>query len=177
MGAYYHEFFLRDKPHLAAQMFCKNARTLAAMQSVNKHFGDYKKNNVKESPTLPPNRPPAAVMAAVDPSPLLSLSKGAFSLPSIAASMPNRLELFERQMFALQQEEEANRMLLERALLLQPHHPSSFSINPVLLREVQLQKLQQERILQMRRAMHQYNASRNAGDRQRAPSNNRASAA
>jgi hypothetical protein len=176
MGAYYHEFFLRDKPHLAAQMFCKNARTLAAMQSV-KHFGgDYKKNNVKDSPTLPPNRPPAAVLAAaVDPSPLLSLSKGAFSLPSIAA-MPNRLELFERQMFALQQEEEANRMLLERALLLQPHHPSSFSINPVLLREVQLQKLQQERILQMRRAMHQYNASRNDG-RQRAPSNNRASAA
>jgi len=31
LGAYYHEFFLRDKPHLAAQMFCKNARTKLAM--------------------------------------------------------------------------------------------------------------------------------------------------
>ena len=31
MGAYYHEFFLRQKPHLAAQMFCKNARSKIAM--------------------------------------------------------------------------------------------------------------------------------------------------
>jgi len=33
LGAYHHEFFLRDKPHLAAQMFCKNARTMLAMSS------------------------------------------------------------------------------------------------------------------------------------------------
>ncbi|KAL3923458.1 MAG: hypothetical protein SGILL_001648 [Bacillariaceae sp.] len=33
LGAYYHEFFLREKPHLAAQMFCKNARTMIAMAS------------------------------------------------------------------------------------------------------------------------------------------------
>jgi len=33
LGAYYHEFFLRDQPHLAAQMFCKNARTKIAMAS------------------------------------------------------------------------------------------------------------------------------------------------
>jgi len=33
LGSYYHEFFLRDKPHLAAQMFCKNARTKIAMAS------------------------------------------------------------------------------------------------------------------------------------------------
>jgi hypothetical protein len=32
-GAYYHKFFLRDHPHLAAQMFCKNARTMFAMAS------------------------------------------------------------------------------------------------------------------------------------------------
>ena len=35
VGAYYHEFFLRDKPHLAAQMFCKNARTKIAMASLD----------------------------------------------------------------------------------------------------------------------------------------------
>ena len=35
LGAYHHEFFLRDKPHLAAQMFCKNARTLLALASVS----------------------------------------------------------------------------------------------------------------------------------------------
>jgi hypothetical protein len=172
MGAYYHEFFLRDKPHLAAQMFCKNARTLAAMQTV-KQSGDYKKTGVKESPTLPPAHAP---VAALDPASLMSMSKGAFSLPPTAV-MTNRLELLERQMFALQQEEEANRMLLERALLLQPHHHASLSLNPLLVREVQQQKLQQERILQMRQAMHQYNASRGSGDRQRAPSTNRASAA
>ena len=32
-GAYYHKFFLRDKPHHAAQMFCKNARSKLAMAS------------------------------------------------------------------------------------------------------------------------------------------------
>lgn len=31
IGALYHEFFLRDKPHLTAQMFCKNARSKLAM--------------------------------------------------------------------------------------------------------------------------------------------------
>merc|ERR1719223_391412 len=30
LGAYYHEFFLRDQPYLAAQMFCKNPRTKIA---------------------------------------------------------------------------------------------------------------------------------------------------
>jgi hypothetical protein len=32
-GAFYHKFFQRDKPHLAAQMYCKNARTMFAMAS------------------------------------------------------------------------------------------------------------------------------------------------
>lgn len=32
LGAYYHEFFLRDKPRLSAQMFCKNARSKLAME-------------------------------------------------------------------------------------------------------------------------------------------------
>lgn len=36
MGAYYHEFFLRDKPHLAVQMFCKNARTMIALATDSK---------------------------------------------------------------------------------------------------------------------------------------------
>lgn len=33
LGAYYHEFFLRDKPILASQMFCKNARSKLAMST------------------------------------------------------------------------------------------------------------------------------------------------
>jgi hypothetical protein len=35
IGSYYHEFFLRDKPQLAAQMFCKNARSKMAMASMD----------------------------------------------------------------------------------------------------------------------------------------------
>jgi hypothetical protein len=34
-GAYYHQFFLRDRPQLAAQMYCKNARTMLAMASTD----------------------------------------------------------------------------------------------------------------------------------------------
>jgi HSF-type DNA-binding len=32
-GAFFHKFFQRDQPHLVAQMYCKNARTLLAMAS------------------------------------------------------------------------------------------------------------------------------------------------
>jgi hypothetical protein len=35
-GAFYHKFFLRDQPHLVAQIFCKNARTLSAMDVAEK---------------------------------------------------------------------------------------------------------------------------------------------
>lgn len=50
-GAYYHHFFLRDKPQLAAQMFCKNARTILAMAT-----NENKPNNaemVQGEPILP----------------------------------------------------------------------------------------------------------------------------
>jgi hypothetical protein len=50
-GAYYHHFFLRDKPHLAAQMFCKNARTILAMAT------NEKKPNTLETIQGEPNIP------------------------------------------------------------------------------------------------------------------------
>lgn len=33
-GAFFHDFFRRDHPHLVVQMFCKNSRSLLAMTSV-----------------------------------------------------------------------------------------------------------------------------------------------
>jgi hypothetical protein len=55
-GSYYHEFFLRDKPHLVAQMFCKNARSKMAMAEAT-----------PEPVSLDPS--PIPVMADTVPSP------------------------------------------------------------------------------------------------------------
>ena len=73
LGAYYHEFFLRDKPHLAAQMFCKNARTKLAMATHGEN--------------------PASLAAAASGAPCTqqevpSSAHAAASMPSAAASMP-----------------------------------------------------------------------------------------
>lgn len=56
LGAYYHEFFLRDRPHLAAQMFCKNARSKIAMA-----------NDAVPKPTPPVAAAVSTVLAVLEP--------------------------------------------------------------------------------------------------------------
>lgn len=151
LGAYHHEFFLRDKPHLAAQMFCKNARTMLAMASASKE--DYKE----------PEK--AAEM------PLPFMEEFEKPAPYAMNHHPNmgHMQMLEQQMQLMQQQEQANRLLVERALLLQQHTPVSMQ---ELQNHLTQQKMQQERMLQLRQLMQ---LSRPTAARQ--PSNNRASAA
>jgi hypothetical protein len=120
LGAYHHQFFLRDQPHLAAQMFCKNARTMLAMQSAS----PAPTATTIEKPAPPPTT------AVVRSSNLHGLSASAEVAPNgdSSAVLPTpphfdhdiSLQLLERQMsFLREQKEQANRMLIERAMFMQ----------------------------------------------------------
>jgi hypothetical protein len=78
LGAYYHEFFLRDKPHLAAQMFCKSARTKLAMAS-----------------DIPSPLP--AAMVAPQPQPHPQLQQQVVAPTQSPAARPSRLVVHQHQ--------------------------------------------------------------------------------
>jgi hypothetical protein len=155
LGAYHHQFFLRDQPHLAAQMFCKNARTMLAMQSAS------------PAPTATTVEKPVAspTTTNVRSSNLQGLSASAEVAPNSDSSavLPTpphfdhniSLQLLERQMsFLREQKEQANRMLIERAMFMQ-------------------QRLQHDQLMQAQT----YASMGLPPPPPRQPSNNRASAA
>ena len=165
LGAYYHEFFLRDKPHLAAQMFCKNARAKLAM--ANDSLSQPKPPQAPPQPPQPqPQHIPSGVVQNTPPPTQLRQQvsqqsvKSTDSVPSalllalhqqqqnktidtniksLLSPQLSNVQLLERQMQLLQQEQ-AQRLLVER-LLQQQQQPT-----------IQEQQ-QQARLLQMRQLM------------------------
>lgn len=130
IGAYYHEFFLRDKPHLAAQMFCKNARTKIAMASPELSPASALVNSRIE--------PPLAKQPVQQENPVREASAAHFVLAS-------------------QQLDPAMRILLEHQLSLGQQHIDSqlrrlqqdSRIAASLALEMELQKKQQERLIHL----------------------------
>lgn len=157
IGAYYHEFFLRDKPHLAAQMWCKNARTMLAMQQGDKNGKKLGGPNATNSEGLGQSLLPDSSSVA----------------PTNADNLRRNVQLLDHQILLLQRQEHTNRLLLERALLLQQNDPLAMQRLQI---EIEEQKMQQDRILQMRRLM-QLGHQQPRRQKPRQPANNRASAA
>jgi hypothetical protein len=128
-GAFFHEYFLRDQPHLVAQMFCKNARAMLAMASDvadKKHPAmlptDFAKNLVPR--------------AYIDPSAQMLPPNKSSSLsapPSLAESATYVSMNDPREM---QELETIKALLVDRALKLR-----------------QAQKSRQDRFLHVQRAM------------------------
>ena len=156
-GAYFHKYFLRDQPQLAAQMFCKNARTMLAMNSNSSIVipPEMKTRegtaNVPVKQTQPSTEAPTPVsvttagiwsmkMKSATPLPKLH-----FSTASNSGVVPRNVGTDHHAMLMQQEKEQLNRMLIERALRLQQR-------SSVVM--------QQDRLLQMRRMiemnMHQH---------------------
>jgi hypothetical protein len=160
LGAYYHEFFLRDKPQLAAQMFCKNARSKLAMAAVSEC-------EPKPAPVVAPEPVVAQAQQVTPTNAFLDIIRqkvpeqhnnsnnninNQFKLPSYGNSS---LQLLQRQLEMMQQEqnnkhlellqqERTNRMLMEHSALQQ----QSQQPNGQAARLLQMQQLMQMQMQQ-----------------------------
>jgi hypothetical protein len=193
LGAYYHEFFRRDRPQLAAQMFCKNPRTMLALAESKgkKDSNQLDGRSIRSGAQTPDLLRSSDGFSALSLSNTASLPSGIArltvsdhdklsdvphpyghhqSLMSLRPQQPMPLpstQMLERQILLLQQQEEANRLLLERALLLRQQRQTGLAgyANPTS----EEQKLQDEQSLYLRLLMGLPGRTK--------PSNNRASAA
>ena len=204
LGAYYHEFFLRDKPHLAAQMFCKNARTKIAMASdvptptaasvVNGNMSGVSTPPPTASPTEPPRvarkADVAKMFASVQPNmdPTLELL---LNQPFRRLSRPHPAHQGAVPTYALhghalnhhgplpapsqhQPQDYAQAPLLNMALPPRAEAPFTSSSSN-LWQKIQARKQQEDRMVQLRQLMAM-NAHRQQ-NRNAPPNNFRASAA
>ncbi|CAB9503513.1 HSF-type DNA-binding [Seminavis robusta] len=144
LGAYYHEFFLRDKPHLAAQMFCKNARTKLAMATHGENPASQYASaaGTPAAARRPPVDIPTAGIASLSMNPPAAASLPAptpnFNVSSqyaaAAAALKQNLmppaadermmlqlreqqKLLETQMSIVRQADPATRLILQQAIL------------------------------------------------------------
>jgi hypothetical protein len=136
-GAYFHKFFLRDQPQLAAQMFCKNARTMLAMNSnisvATSDIGMAKEFapivpilqqtsslvSTKESPTQLPLT--TSSMWSMKMNPVSTLEQYRFAAPR-PLYLNSKCASLDHQVALMQQEKELlNRMMIERVLRFQQH--------------------------------------------------------
>lgn len=157
LGAYYHEFFLRDKSHLAAQMFCKNARTKLAMAT----HGENPASLVAAASVA--SRPQqdmgcaAAAVAAIRPSSMAAAASMPMHAPNLnisphyaaaaAALKQNMLppgadermmfqlreqqKLLETQMSIVRQADPASQLILQQAILKQQSsHMLQYGVSP-----------------------------------------------
>jgi hypothetical protein len=199
LGAFYHEFFLKDKPHLAAQMFCKNARTKLAMATAGENPASVAAAAAARSDDeVAAVAAPAAAAAAVQPpTPNFNVSpeyaaaaalKQALMPPGcderMALQLREQQKLLEQQMTIVQQADPATRLILQQAILKEqaqqmqqlgvsiPQQSPTASQN-LLATTLALQQ-SQARLMQMREILKM--RFRQNGQ-QRSPHNNRASAA
>ena len=126
-GAYYHHFFLRDKPHLAAQMFCKNARTILAMASSEKSSNEVNAAQAEQfASSIPEQRYEESSMNLPVSSPVNNVyyknNQSPSSLSLLRSSEPsNPVQSLDHSMLLAQyqrQQQNANNVgLLEDAML------------------------------------------------------------
>jgi hypothetical protein len=188
LGAYYHEFFLRDKPQLAAQMFCKNARSKLAMAAMSesepKPAAVVTPAPVVANQTQTQATPTAAFMEAIRQKVPEQFNNNNNSNNNQIKAFPSygnsTLQMLQRQLDMMQQEQsnkhfellqqERARMLLEQASSFQNLLPSG---------QVQQKQQQQQpngqsaRLLQMQQLMQMQMQQRQG----RVSNNPRASAA
>jgi hypothetical protein len=166
-GAYYHEFFLRDQPHLAAQMFCKNARSKIAMATPEPE-------PVKSAspPTVPKLDPSHVLMANGVDSAMALILKQQLSVCNVQQQ--------QLQMQQLQQHKQRigindNALSLLLGNTNGGHMPSQPTPGSWLHNEILAQKQQQQRMLQLKQLMA---VNLNQQNRKQSSKNNfRASAA
>lgn len=164
VGAYYHEFFLRDKPHLSAQMFCKNARSKLAMDSdiippssVKPAPGPAQAAAAPSPPTTPDASKPAPASLLPPDIPLALLEFLSKAGPSIeprhqpTGPVPSLLLqqsqyanlLLERQIQILQQEQ-AKLFFVQKAMAIQQQQRKPVPNEARLRQMVELQQLRQK---------------------------------
>jgi hypothetical protein len=179
-GAYCHKFFLRDQPHLAAQMFCKNARAMFAMAS------DATKKKTEAVALLPTDFvAPILTRASLDQMTTSLLQKGSISyvngIPKsgISASFAHMSYAMRLQI----EKEKWNGFLVDRDLelrrqlcapTLHKQNPQDRMLHVRRLMEVSMQ--QQQQFQQQKELHHPLMHRQHHGDG-RVPNIKRASAA
>lgn len=157
LGAYHHEFFLRDKPHLAAQMFCKNARTMLALASVSEE------KTKPQPPAIMPSRSeeefsPIPFQEDLQPTPIQPYPvefapkwEGCYEKPSFNG-FPNMmqyggassLQMLEQQMNYMQQPQQQQYM---------GHHPEQQQQHPPMYNHMPPPQNHHEQFMQMQQMM------------------------
>lgn len=153
LGAYYHEFFLRDKPHLAAQMFCKNARTKIAMAASSEPKNVPVKRTVEVKTTVPIATPKLPEQKKQMDAAQLALMRRQLD-PGMQLLIEQQLNACQ-QHIALQQQQNAILGLANTGLggsvgnLNLFQSDSSVSLLAIQ-QQIEAQKKQQENMLQLR---------------------------
>lgn len=181
-GAYFHKFFLRDQPHLAAQMFCKNARTMFAMAS------DVTEKKTDAVALLQVDfAEPILARSSIDQMSSALLQTGSIpylgGMSKMRDSTPSAPMSFPYAMLLQSEKERLSDMILDRALKMrqqfsalpmQSQTPQDRLLHVRRLMEV---SMQHHHLFQQRKEMHHPLMHQGRNDDGRVPNIKRASAA
>jgi hypothetical protein len=169
LGAYYHEFFLRDRPQLAAQMFCKNDRTKIAMAPTKPEPTPAPMANEMEPQPFQHAQQPQQqkLLTGVDPAQMFLSGQGMDSQTQML--LEQQLAMMKQQEMQQQQQQNNAQNALQNQLLgmldimdnngndmnlFQGHNSNNMPINlQQQMQEVQAQKQQQAGMLQLQQLM------------------------
>lgn len=158
LGAYYHEFFLRDQPHLAAQMFCKNARTKIAMASPEPEpTALHQQSKAQAATPVEPSRlDPSHILMDNTPDPTLQMLLrqqlsmcNQMNIQQRLAQMQLQNDNIQKTMVSLGNSNN-NTALNSNAAALNLLMGNTPNVSAWLQNEILAQKQQQERMLQLR---------------------------